>query len=440
MEKIVLPDIKDFHKLEVYLLHGGYTAAKKAFTQSTDDIIDQVKRSGLRGRGGAAFSTGLKWSFMPKTTDKPKYLCVNGDESEPGSFKDRQIFEYNPHQLIEGTLITCYAIGAKVAYIYIRGEYHKWIRLMQKALDDAYAAGYVGEKMKETFGTDFYCDIYIHKGAGAYICGEESALMNSIEGKRGYPRVKPPFPAQNGLWGCPTTINNVETITNVPPIINKGWEWFASIGEPKHPGTILFGVSGHVNKPGVYELPSGTLLTDIIYNYAGGVPGNKKILCVIPGGSSMPPLRGDQIEGVKMDAESLRAAGSAIGTGGIMVMDEDTDLVKVLARIAHFYHHESCGQCTPCREGTGWLEKILKRLVAGKGSVSDLDLLITVANQIEGNTICALGEAAAWPVKFMVERFRDYFEQRVSKEISLPVVNKVHSMRHTAIPVEEIKH
>jgi NADH-quinone oxidoreductase subunit F len=440
MEKIVLPDIKDFHKLEVYLLHGGYTAAKKAFTQSTDDIIDQVKRSGLRGRGGAAFSTGLKWSFMPKTTDKPKYLCVNGDESEPGSFKDRQIFEYNPHQLIEGTLITCYAIGAKVAYIYIRGEYHKWIRLMQKALDDAYAAGYVGEKMKETFGTDFYCDIYIHKGAGAYICGEESALMNSIEGKRGYPRVKPPFPAQNGLWGCPTTINNVETITNVPPIINKGWEWFASIGEPKHPGTILFGVSGHVNKPGVYELPSGTLLTDIIYNYAGGVPGNKKILCVIPGGSSMPPLRGDQIEEVKMDAESLRAAGSAIGTGGIMVMDEDTDLVKVLARIAHFYHHESCGQCTPCREGTGWLEKILKRLVAGKGSVSDLDLLITVANQIEGNTICALGEAAAWPVKFMVERFRDYFEQRVSKEISLPVVNKVHSMRHTAIPVEEIKH
>jgi len=440
MEKIVLPDIKDFHKLEVYLQHGGYTAAKKAFSQSTDDIIDQVKRSGLRGRGGAAFSTGLKWSFMPKTTDKPKYLCVNGDESEPGSFKDRQIFEYNPHQLIEGIIITCYAIGAKVAYIYIRGEYHKWIKLMQKALDDAYAAGYVGEKMKEKFGTDFYCDIYIHKGAGAYICGEESALMNSIEGKRGYPRVKPPFPAQNGLWGCPTTINNVETITNIPPIINKGWEWFASIGEPKHPGTILFGVSGHVNKPGVYELPSGTLLTDIIYKYAGGVPGNKKILCVIPGGSSMPPLRGDKIEGVKMDAESLKAAGSAIGTGGIMVMDEDTDLVKVLARIAHFYHHESCGQCTPCREGTGWLEKILKRLIAGKGSVSDLDLLITVANQIEGNTICALGEAAAWPVKFMVERFRDYFEQRVSKEIFLPVANKVHSMRHTEIPVEEIKH
>ncbi len=439
MEKIVLSDIDNIHILDVYVQNGGFSAAKKAFSQSPDNIIDQVKKSGLRGRGGAAFSAGLKWSFMKKTTDKPKYLCINGDESEPGSFKDRQIFEYNPHQLIEGKLITCYAIGAKTAYIYIRGEYHKWIKLMQKALDDAYAAGYVGEAMKEKFGTEFFCNIYIHKGAGAYICGEESSLMNSVEGKRGYPRVKPPFPAQNGLWGCPTTINNVETITNIPPIINKGWEWFSKIGEPKHPGTILFGVSGHVNKPGVYELPSGTLLTDIIYNYAGGVPGNKRILCVIPGGSSMPPLRGDQLEGVKMDAESLRAAGSAIGTGGIMVMDEDTDLVKVLARLSHFYHHESCGQCTPCREGTGWLEKILKRILAGNGSVSDVDLLITVANQIEGNTICALGEAAAWPVRFMVTRFRDYFEARVSKEVNLQVANKVHSMRETARPLAEVK-
>jgi NADH-quinone oxidoreductase subunit F len=439
MEKIVLPEIENLHILDVYIQNGGFTAAKKALSQTTDDIIDQVKKSGLRGRGGAAFSAGLKWSFMPKTTDKPKYLCINGDESEPGSFKDRQIFEYNPHQLIEGILITCYAIGAKKAYIYIRGEYHKWIKLMQKALDDAYAAGYIGEAMKEKFGTEFFCNIYIHKGAGAYICGEESSLMNSLEGQRGYPRVKPPFPAQNGLWGCPTTINNVETITNVPPIISKGWEWFSKIGEPKHPGTILFGVSGHVNKPGVYELPSGTLLTDIIFNYAGGVPGNKNILCVIPGGSSMPPLRGDQLEGVKMDAESLKAAGSAIGTGGIIVMDEDTDLVKVLARIAHFYHHESCGQCTPCREGTGWLEKILKRILAGNGSVSDIDLLVTVANQIEGNTICALGEAAAWPVRFMVTRFRDYFEARVSKEINLKIANKVHSMRNTAIPLAEVK-
>lgn len=439
MEKIVLPDIKDFHLLDVYLTNGGYAAAKKALKQSPDDLIDQVKKSGLRGRGGAAFSAGLKWSFMPKQTTKEKYLCVNGDESEPGSFKDRQIFEYNPHQLIEGILITCYAIGAKTSYVYIRGEYHKWINLFEKALADAYTKGFVGEAMKETFGTEFYCNIYVHKGGGAYICGEESSLMNSIEGKRGYPRVKPPFPAQSGLWGCPTTVNNVETITNVPPIISKGWEWFSKIGEPKHPGTILLGISGHVNKPGVYELPSGTLLTDLIYNYAGGVPGNKKILCVIPGGSSMPPLRGDQLEGVKMDAESLKAAGSAIGTGGVMVMDEDTDLVKVLARITKFYYHESCGQCTPCREGTGWMLKILNRILRGEGSSTDLDLLTSVANNIEGNTICALGDAAAWPVKFMVERFRDYFEKRVKKEINIPVANKVHSMRETKIPLSPIK-
>jgi NADH-quinone oxidoreductase subunit F len=439
MEKIILPDIKDLHLIDVYLANNGYTAAPKAFAQSPDDIIDQVKKSGLRGRGGAAFSAGLKWSFMPKSSDKPKYLCVNGDESEPGSFKDKQIFEFNPHQLIEGILITCYAIGAKVAYIYIRGEYHKWINIMEQAISEAYQFGFIGNAMQEKFNTNFSCDIYVHQGAGAYICGEESSLMNSIEGKRGYPRVKPPFPAQFGLWGCPTTVNNVETIANVPPIISKGWEWFSKIGEPKHPGTILYGISGHVNKPGVYELPSGTLLTDLIYKYAGGVLGNKKVLCVIPGGSSMPPLRGDQIEGVKMDAESLKAAGSAIGTGGVMVMDEDTDLVKVLLRITKFYHHESCGQCTPCREGTGWMEKVLSRILRGEGSTNDLDLLVSVANNIEGNTICALGDAAAWPVKFMIERFRDYFEARVKNEISLPVANKVHSMRSTEIPLAHIK-
>jgi NADH-quinone oxidoreductase subunit F len=376
---------------------------------------------------------------MPKTSSKPKYLCINGDESEPGSFKDRQIFEFNPHQLIEGVLITAYAIQVKTAYIYVRGEYHRWIKLLEKALSDAYAQGYVGEKMKSTFGTEFFTDIYVHKGAGAYICGEESALMNSLEGKRGYPRVKPPFPAQNGLWGCPTTINNVETVTNVPPIINKGWEWFSKIGEPKHPGNLLYGISGHVNKPGVYELPSGMLLTELIYNYAGGVINNKKILCVIPGGSSMPPLRGDQIEGVKMDAESLKAYGTSIGTAGVIVMDEDTDLVKVLARIAKFYYHESCGQCTPCREGTGWMLKILNRIVREEGSTHDLDLLISVAGNIEGNTICALGEAAAWPVKHTITRFRDYFDKRVNSEVILPVANKVHSMRHTAFPIADVR-
>lgn len=439
MHRIVLPDIKNLQEIDVYLANEGYYGARLAFQKSPDDIIEIVKKSGLRGRGGAAFLTGLKWSFMPKVTSKPKYLCVNGDESEPGSFKDRQIFEFNPHQLIEGILITCYAIGAQTAYIYIRGEYHKWIKLVQKAIDEAYNNGFIGSRMKETFGTQFSCDIFIHKGAGAYICGEESSLMNSIEGQRAYPRVKPPFPAQNGLWGNPTTINNVETITNVPPIIKNGSEWFSSIGEPKHPGTLLFGVSGHVNKPGVYELPTGTLLTDIIEKYAGGVINAKRIKCIIPGGTSMPPLKGDSIEGLKMDAESLRAAGSAIGTGGIIVMDEDTDLVKVLARMTKFYYHESCGQCTPCREGTGWMLKILKRILDGKGTKSDLDLLISIANNIDGNTVCALGEAAAWPVKFTIARFRDEFENRVNESIQIPVNNKVHSMRKTKNPIDNIE-
>jgi len=439
MHRIVLPDIKNLQEIDVYLANQGYYGARLAFQKSPDDIIEIVKKSGLRGRGGAAFLTGLKWSFMPKVTNKPKYLCVNGDESEPGSFKDRQIFEFNPHQLIEGILITCYAIGAQTAYIYIRGEYHKWIKLVQKAIDEAYNNGFIGSRMKETFGTQFSCDIFIHKGAGAYICGEESSLMNSIEGQRAYPRVKPPFPAQNGLWGNPTTINNVETITNVPPIIKNGSEWFSSIGEPKHPGTLLFGVSGHVNKPGVYELPTGTLLTDIIEKYAGGVINAKRIKCIIPGGTSMPPLKGDSIEGLKMDAESLRAAGSAIGTGGIIVMDEDTDLVKVLARMTKFYYHESCGQCTPCREGTGWMLKILKRILDGKGTKSDLDLLISIANNIDGNTVCALGEAAAWPVKFTIARFRDEFENRVNESIQIPVNNKVHSMRKTKNPIDNIE-
>lgn len=439
MHRIVLPDIKNLQEIDVYLANEGYYGARLAFQKSPDDIIEIVKKSGLRGRGGAAFLTGLKWSFMPKVTNKPKYLCVNGDESEPGSFKDRQIFEFNPHQLIEGILITCYAIGAQTAYIYIRGEYHKWIKLVQKAIDEAYNNGFIGSRMKETFGTQFSCDIFIHKGAGAYICGEESSLMNSIEGQRAYPRVKPPFPAQNGLWGNPTTINNVETITNVPPIIKNGSEWFSSIGEPKHPGTLLFGVSGHVNKPGVYELPTGTLLTDIIEKYAGGVINAKRIKCIIPGGTSMPPLKGDSIEGLKMDAESLRAAGSAIGTGGIIVMDEDTDLVKVLARMTKFYYHESCGQCTPCREGTGWMLKILKRILDGKGTKSDLDLLISIANNIDGNTVCALGEAAAWPVKFTIARFRDEFENRVNESIQIPVNNKVHSMRKTKNPIDNIE-
>jgi NADH-quinone oxidoreductase subunit F len=409
-DNVILPGIANLHKIDVYGANGGYEALKKALAMKPEEVIDEVKKSNLRGRGGACFPTGLKWTFMPRHTSKPKYLCVNGDESEPGTFKDRQIFEFNPHLMIEGTLIAAYAMGVKISYIYIRGEYGKWIKMVERALADAYAKGFVGEKI---LGTDFSTDIYVHKGAGAYICGEESALMNSIEGERGYPRVKPPFPAQYGLWGCPTTINNVETISNVPLIIKHGWEWYSKIGAPKHPGPILVGVSGHVNKPGVYEMPTGVPILEIIYKWAGGVPHNKKIKAVIPGGSSTMVLRGDQLEGVRMDADSMKNAGSAVGTAGLIVMDEDTDLIKVLTRIAKFYYHESCGQCTPCREGTGWLWKVLKRFENSRGRLKDIDLLMDVANNIEGNTICALGDAAAWPVQAMIRRFRDEFERRV---------------------------
>ena len=414
-QPVILPGIPDLDKIDVYEQHGGYQHIRKALGMAPDDVITVVKESGLRGRGGAAFPTGLKWSFMPKDGEKPNYLCVNGDESEPGSFKDRQIFEFNPHLMIEGILIAGYALRIKAAYIYIRGEYEAWVKMVEKALADAYAKGYVGENMKETFGTDFSCEIYVHRGAGAYICGEESSLMNSIEGLRPYPRVKPPFPAQVGLWGCPTTINNVETIANVPLIIDRGAEWYKNIGAEKHPGPILYGISGHVNKPGVYELPTGMLLTELIYDVAGGVPGDKKIKMVIPGGSSMPPLRGDQLEGARMDAESLKEVGSAIGTAGIMVMDEDTDLTRILTRITHFYKVESCGQCTPCREGTGWMLKVFHRLLEGDGVPQDFDLLHSVAKNIEGNTVCALGDAAAWPVKFTIERFRDELEEELSR-------------------------
>ncbi len=408
-EKYILPDIENLHQLSVYEENGGYQAIRKAFTMSPDAVTNEVKQSNLRGRGGACFPTGLKWTFMPKQSAKPKYLCVNGDESEPGTFKDRVIFEKNPHQLIEGILIAAYAMGIHTSYVYIRGEYYKWIQLLQKAVDDAYQKNYIG---KNIFGTEFSTEIVIHRGAGAYICGEESALMNSIEGKRGYPRIKPPFPAAFGVWGCPTTINNVETIANVPLIINKGAEWYAKIGAPKHPGPILIGVSGHVNKPGVYEFPTGISLKSLIYDVCGGVPGDKKIKAIIPGGSSTMWIRGEDIEGVCMDADSLKAAGSSIGTAGVIVMDEDTDVIKILTRISHFYHHESCGQCTPCREGTGWMEKILHSFDRSEATITDIDLLLDVANNIEGNTICALGDAAAWPVQSVIKKFRGEFEKR----------------------------
>jgi NADH-quinone oxidoreductase subunit F len=433
--KLLLPDIPNLHRLEVYLQHGGYEAFRKALRMTPEEVIEEVKRSGLRGRGGACFPTGLKWSFMPKGTDKPKYLIVNADESEPGSFKDRQILEYNPHQLIEGILIAGYAMGITKAFVYIRGEYHRWYRLLEAALRDAYDHGLVGERMRQTFGTTYSLDIVLHKGAGAYICGEETALMESLEGKRGYPRFKPPFPAQRGLWGMPTTINNVETIASVPPIIRMGGAEYAKIGAPGHPGTILYGLSGHINRPGVYELPTGTLLTELLFDIGGGIPGGKRLKAVIPGGSSMPPLRGDEIEGVRMDEESLKQLGTHIGTAGIIVMDEDTDLVRVTWRIARFYHHESCGQCTPCREGCGWLEKVLHRILLGDATSQDLDMLVEICNQMEGNTICALADAAAWAVRGFVTKFREEFEARCKPSQDFVPLNIVHGLRRSAFPL-----
>lgn len=433
---IVLPKIPNLHEIDVYVANGGYEQYRKALTLTPDEVSNEVKKSGLRGRGGACFPTGLKWTFMPKGNDKPKYLAINGDESEPGSFKDRQILEYNPHQLIEGIMIAGYAMGIATAFIYIRGEYHKWVSLMEKAVDDAYAKGFLGAKMKDTFGGSYSMDIVVHKGAGAYVCGEETALMNSLEGERGYPRFKPPFPANKGLWGMPTTINNVETLATVPPIFAMGPEAYSQIGAAGHCGTLLYGLSGHLNTPGVYELPTDVSLKDLIYKYGGGVPGNKKVKAVIPGGSSMPPLSGDEIDGVIMNNEDLKKYKTFIGTGGVMVMDEDTDIPKLLLRIVHFYHHESCGQCTPCREGCGWMEKILKRIVKGDATISDIDLLMSVANNIDGNTICALGEAAAWPVQGFLRKFRHEFEAKVKSSRSFVPVNVVHGRRETATTLE----
>jgi NADH-quinone oxidoreductase subunit F len=412
-ERVLLPPVRDLHKIDVYEQHGGYEALREALTSDRWDpksVTEEVKASGLRGRGGAGFPTGLKWSFMPPVDpDVPRFLCCNGDESEPGTFKDRQLMEYNPHLVFEGMLLACYAISAKTGYLYVRGEYADWITHMERELEKAYARGYVGQNI---MGSGFSCDIVIHKGAGAYICGEESSLMESLEGKRAYPRIKPPFPAQRGIWGYPTTINNVETLACVPLILQRGGAWYAKIGAQRHPGPVLYGISGHVNRPGVYEYPTGMLITDLIYEVAGGMRGGKKLKAVVPGGSSTPILRADMLDGVTMDAETLRDAGSMMGTGGMLVMDEDTDIVSWLRRVTHFYHHESCGQCTPCREGTGWLENIVTRIDEGEGRLRDLDLLIDLCSQMEGRTVCALADAAAWPVRYTVTRFRDEFEAK----------------------------
>jgi NADH-quinone oxidoreductase subunit F len=374
-----------------------------------DEIVNEVKRSNLRGQGGAGFPTGMKWSFVPKQSEKPRYLCVNADEGEPGTYKDRQIIEKDPHLLIEGAAICCYAVGLPIAYIYIRGEFFYGKKILDQAIAEAYEAGFLG---KNILGSAFNLDIYTHPGAGAYICGEETALLNSLEGKKGWPRIKPPFPAVVGLFGGPTVINNVETLSYVPFIVEMGGDKFAALGTERNGGNKLFGISGHINRPGVYELPMGTTLREIIYEHGGGIKNNKKLKAVIPGGSSTPPLTPDELE-VKMDFDSLVKAGSMLGSGAVIVMDENTDLSRILMVISRFYQHESCGQCTPCREGTRWMSMICQRIYEGKGRKGDLDLLVDIANNIEGKTVCPLGAAAAMPVRGFVKKFRGELEGKI---------------------------
>ncbi|HLH77936.1 MAG TPA: NADH-quinone oxidoreductase subunit NuoF [Candidatus Binataceae bacterium] len=400
-------DIPDLRRLSVYEAHEGYQAARKAFHELTpEQIINEVKASNLRGRGGAAFPTGVKWSFIPKDSKKPVYVCCNADESEPGTFANRYQLENDPHAIIEGILITCKAVGAHTCFVYLRGEFTLQKQRLDEAIAEAYAKGYLG---KSVMGSGFAVDIYTHRGAGAYICGEETGLLESLEGKRAYPRNRPPFPAIAGAFGCPTVVNNVETLTNVPWIILRGADWYRSIGPEKSPGPKLFCLSGHVNKPGLYELPMGYPLKDLIYDVGGGILDGRQLKAVIPGGSSFPVFTAEEALKVNMDFDSVRAAGSLMGTAGVMVMHDGTCMVEALRIVAHFYHHESCGQCTPCREGTGWIEKLLTDLEAGRGNEADLDKLISIANNMEGNTICVLADSLSMPVKSFVPKFKDEF-------------------------------
>jgi NADH-quinone oxidoreductase subunit F len=399
--------------LEVSLANGGYAAFKKAKEMTREAILDEVKLSSLRGRGGAGFPTGLKWSFVPHTSPKPRVIVVNADESEPGTCKDRLLMEYDPHQMIEGILIASLVVDAHVGYIYIRGEYRYLIEAVDRALDEAYAKGYLGKNIAGT-GWDF--DLYTHSGAGAYECGEETALLDSIEGKRGIPRMKPPFPAVSGAWALPTLLNNVETFSAVPAIIRDGGKAFLELGIPKAGGTRLVCISGHVNKPGVYELPLGYPMMKAINEIAGGIPNGKKLKAVVPGGSSCPLLKADECD-INMDYDSLAKVGSMLGSGGMVVLDETTDMVKFALRIMRFYAHESCGWCIPCREGTTWLKKILERFNAGHGRHEDIALLGEVSKNMLGRTFCALGDAAAMPTISIVEKFADDFEKRLARDL-----------------------
>ena len=406
--------------LEAAKQRGDWLETKKFIDNGSEWLIQQVKDSGLRGRGGAGFPTGTKWSFVPKKSDpkegKPHYLVINADESEPGTCKDRDILRNDPHKLLEGCLIAARAINANTCYIYIRGEYYNEAVALQKAIDEAYDANLIG---KNACNSGWDLDIYIHRGAGAYICGEETALLESLEGNKGQPRLKPPFPALIGLYGCPTVINNVESIAVVPEILRRTPAWFAGLGREKNTGTKVFCISGHVNKPCNVEEEMGISLRELIEKHAGGVRGGwDNLLAIIPGGSSVPMLNKEVCDTVLMDFDSLKAAGSALGTAGVIVMDKSTDVIAAIARLSHFYKHESCGQCTPCREGTGWLMRIMDRMIEGKAEIKEIDKLYDLTKQIEGHTICALGDAAAWPVQGLIKNFRGEMEDRIKKNHS----------------------
>ena len=432
--------VEGIQKYDVYRKHGGYASVEKALkTMTPEAVVEEVKKSGLRGRGGAGFPTGMKWSFLAKPEGVARYLVCNADESEPGTFKDRYLMSRIPHYLIEGMITSSFALGANTSYIYVRGEYYYVIAILEKAIKEAYSAGWLG---KNILGTGYNLDLYVHPGGGAYICGEETALLESLEGKRGNPRIKPPFPAIKGLYGCPTVVNNVETIAAVVPIVNDGGDEYAKIGIGRSTGTKLISASGHIKKPGVYEIDLGVPVEEFIYSdqYCGGILNNKKLKAVVAGGSSVPILPTDLIlktakgEDRLMTYESLSdggfASGSMLGSGGFIVMDETTSIVKNLWNFARFYHHESCGQCSPCREGTGWMEKILHKIVHGHGEMKDIDLLWDLQRRIEGNTICPLGDAAAWPVASAIRHFRPEFEEYVLEGHSIKDVKHYYEVNN----------
>lgn len=432
--------IPGIDKLSVYKENGGYSVLTNTLKNlSPDAVVEEVKKSGLRGRGGAGFPTGMKWSFLAKPEGVPRYLVCNADESEPGTFKDRYLMERIPHLLVEGMIVSSYALGANTSYIYIRGEYFYVARILEAAIEEAYQAGYLG---KNILGSGYDLDLYVQVGAGAYICGEETALLESLEGKRGNPRIKPPFPAIAGLYGCPTVVNNVETIAAVVPILEITGDEYAKIGIGKSTGTKLISASGHINKPGVYEIELGVPVEEFIYSdqYCGGIKGGRKLKAVVAGGSSVPILPADLIlktangEPRLMSYESLGdggfVSGTMLGSGGFIVMDEDTSIVKNLYTFSRFYHHESCGQCSPCREGTGWMERILKKILDGNGTLQDIDLLWDIQSKIEGKTICPLGEAAAWPVAAAIRHFRPEFEEYVKNPDSIKDVKHYYRLKN----------